>query len=317
MTLFTLTIRDASSGSSAEVLPGLGFNCFRFQTQTPAGSIEWLWSDPEFTTGTTRPSRSGIPILFPHPGRIAGAAFEWEGKQYSLEPMDGLGNAIHGFVHTRAWRVVEQEESRVVGQFQPSIDDPSILQQWPADYRLSAEYTIAGSTLRLRFTVENPSKSTLPFSLGAHPYFRVPQGGPSADACLVKMPITERWQVENLLPTGKKLPLDDATAYQTGRPFGELQLDDPFSGLVKSGGRYEASVEDPAAGNRLTIRWGDEFREIVAFTPPTRAAICIEPYTAVPDAIHLQQRGIDAGLRVVQPGESFEATIEFMGTTGQ
>jgi aldose 1-epimerase len=311
MTLASVTIRDTASGSEAEILPGLGFNCFRFTTLSSGRTVEWLWSDPQFRTGSTRPSRSGIPLLFPHPGRVAGAAFDWEGKHYSLEATDGLGNAIHGFVHTRPWRVVEQFSDRVKGEFQPTIDDPSILDRWPADFRLSAEYMIGATTLTLRLSVENPSRATLPFSLGAHPYFRVPQAGPNADACIVQMPISQRWEVENLLPTGRKRPLDNAAAYASGRPFGELHLDDPFSGLSGRDAKVVASVEDPAGRTRLTLRFDDTFREIVTFTPPHREAICIEPYTAAPDAIHLNQRGVDAGLLVLQPGETFAATIEF------
>lgn len=320
MSLPSITISDRNAGSSAEILPGLGFNCFRFTTVEHGQPVEWLWSDPQFTTGTTRPSRSGIPLLFPHPGRVAGAEFQWEGQTYRLEPMDGQGNGIHGFVHTRPWRVIEQGESRVKGEFQASVDAPELLAagpdragEWPADFRISAEYSIAGSKLTLRLDVENPSDLTLPFSLGAHPYFRVPQSGPSADACLVKMPISQRWEIEHLLPTGRKQPLENAGAYAAGIPFGQLELDDPFSGLAVKDGKVEASVTDPAGKTRLTLRFDSTFREIVAFTPPHRGAICIEPYTAAPDAIHLNQRGVDAGLRVLQPGESFSAVIELEG----
>jgi aldose 1-epimerase len=36
----------------------------------------------------------------------------------------------------------------------------------------------------------------------------------------------------------------------------------------------------------------------------------MEPYTCVTDAINLQQRGIDAGWRVLQPGDEFLTWIE-------
>jgi len=320
MNLPSITITDPQSAASAEILPGLGFNCFRFTTVERGKAIEWLWSDPQFTTGTTRPSRSGIPLLFPHPGRVAGAAYIWDGQTYRLEPMDGQGNGIHGFVHTRPWRVVERDVKRLKGEFQASVDAPDLLTgkseaagQWPVDFRISAEYTIAGSKLTLQLRVENPTTRTLPFSLGAHPYFRVPQGGTSADNCIVRMPISQRWEVENLLPTGRKLPLENAAAYAAGIPFGDLHLDDPFSGLSVAGGKVEASVSDPMGMTELVMRFDASFREIVAFTPPHRGAICIEPYTAAPDAIHLNQRGVDAGLRVLRPGEWFSTVIEFEG----
>jgi len=48
----------------------------------------------------------------------------------------------------------------------------------------------------------------------------------------------------------------------------------------------------------------------VVYTPPHREAICIEPYTCVPGAFNLNERGIAAGLRMVAPGDSFRAVAE-------
>ena len=63
----------------------------------------------------------------PFAGRIGGAAYEFRGRRFELEPNDGLGNAIHGFVYNRPWRVVEQSALRVVGEFQASKVDRKIL----------------------------------------------------------------------------------------------------------------------------------------------------------------------------------------------
>ena len=35
----------------------------------------------------------------------------------------------------------------------------------------------------------------------------------------------------------------------------------------------------------------------------------MEPYTCVPNAIQLQAKGVDTGLQILQPGESFATTI--------
>ena len=52
------------------------------------------------------------------------------------------------------------------------------------------------------------------------------------------------------------------------------------------------------------------FRELVAFTPPTRASVCLEPYTCITDAVDLQPQGIDAGWRVLAPGDEIRTWIE-------
>jgi aldose 1-epimerase len=36
----------------------------------------------------------------------------------------------------------------------------------------------------------------------------------------------------------------------------------------------------------------------------------VEPYTCVTDAINLEQQGVDAGLLVLQPGQSWSGVVE-------
>jgi aldose 1-epimerase len=306
-----VTLRDSATGSSAEILVSLGFNCFRFTAMPDGKPVEVLYAHPEFAAGNQRPSGSGIPILFPFPGRIPGTTFEWEGERYELEPGDALGNAIHGFVHKRPWRVLEQSERRVVGQFHAWRDDPSLKARWPADFRITATYSLSGNQLNSEFLLENPGPAPLPWGFGTHPYFRVPLGGTSADDCIVKLPVSARWELADMLPTGRRLELADAAKFQAGQRFGELKLDDVFTGLVTwKDGSNIASIEDPESKRRLGVIFQPGvFRECVVYTPPHREAICIEPLTCAPSAAMLAARGIDAGWRVLPPGGQFAAAV--------
>jgi len=304
-----VTLRDPQAGTAAEIAVNLGFNCFRFTAQHLGRPVEVLYSHPEFTSGNQRPSGSGIPILLPFPGRIRGMTFTWEGKDFELEPGDAFGNAIHGFAMRRPWRVIEQAANRVVGQFQAWRDDPSLKARWPADFRITATYALSQNRLAGTYCIENPCDVPLPFGFGTHPYFRVPLGGPTADECVVWLPVTERWVLKDMLPTGKRRALSEAEAFESGRRLGELKLDDVFSGLIDIAGVTEASIQDPG-GMAVAIRWpAEQFRECVVYTPPHRQAICIEPLTCAPTAAALAMKGIDAGWRVLPPGESFAASV--------
>jgi aldose 1-epimerase len=77
-------------------------------------------------------------------------------------------------------------------------------------------------------------------------------------------------------------------------------------GLRATDGRVTCRMTDPAARLVVEQRCSGGFREIVAFTPPWATAVCLEPYTCVTDAINLQQKGIDAGLQVLPPGEAWD-----------
>jgi aldose 1-epimerase len=306
----TITISDPQTGSEAEILVSLGFNCFRFTAMPQGRPVEVLYAPEGFTTGQARPSKGGVPLMLPFPGRIPGTTFTWEGKPYELEAGDGLGNAIHGFVMWRRWRIMEQTDSHAVGEFHAWRDDPSLKTRWPADFRITAEYRLVGNALKAEYSIENPGDVPLPCGFGTHPYFRVPIGGPSADECVVSLPVSAKWELEKMLPTGRRLPLAEAAAFQAGRRYGDLQLDHAFSGLSFAGGWCQASIRDSDSGLTVTQRFDEAFRECVVYTPPHREAICIEPLTCVPGCFELTQRGIDAGLKIVPPGESFSARVE-------
>ncbi len=310
MSLEIVTISDPVYGSKAKILPGLGFNCYGFSVASSAGPVDVLWSAPDFTDGTAKPTSSGIPLLFPFAGRIHGTTFHFQGQEYTLEEGDGQGNAIHGFVFNRPWRVTDRTQDRVVGQFQASVDDESLEERWPADFRITAEYRIAGNTLSGEYLIENPDDKPLPFGFGTHPYFRVPLGGSSAADCVVKIPVGTSWELADLLPTGETGVTPAVEQLAAGMPVGEMKLDNVFGELEFENHRLAASIHDPHSGRTLSQSFDDQFTACVVFNPPHREAVCIEPYTTIPDPFTLREHGHDPHLRILAPGESFRTQIE-------
>jgi aldose 1-epimerase len=304
-----VTITSPATGDRARILVSQGFNCFDYQANVSGRRVDVLWSLPGFESGQERASSSGIPLLFPFPGRIAGTSFVWRGKTYELEPGDKFGNAIHGFVHTRPWRVVARQDDTVTAEFVASAVDPTLARRWPSGFRATATYSIGAGVLVGEFQFENIGSEALPCGFGAHPYFRVPLANASqANDCIVRLPVTKRWELADMLPTGRVLDWPQASEYAAGVPFGKLHHDDAFTGLNFAGDQCSASITDPS-GPRMTIAWDRTFRECIVYTPPHREAICIEPYTCMAGAIALAERGIDGGLRVLEPGESFSGKV--------
>ncbi len=310
MSLEIVTITDPVYGSKAKILPGVGFNCYGFSVASSSGPMEVLWSAPDFTDGTAKPTGSGIPLLFPFAGRIRGTTFHFQDKQYELDEGDGIGNAIHGFVFNRPWRVKEQTQDRVVGQFHASVDDESLLKRWPADFRITATYQIAGNTLTSEFVIDNPDDKPLPFGFGTHPYFRLPLAGNSADDCVVKIPVGTCWELKELLPTGKTDTTAATEKLPSGMQVGEMKLDNVFGKLTGNDHRLVTTIHDPHSGRTVSQDFDDQFTACVVYNPPHREAVCIEPYTTIPDAFTLREQGIDPHLLILAPGESFRTKIE-------
>lgn len=307
----SITLREPTTGATAKVLPARGFNCYSFQPVVQGEPFEVLWTAPDFVSGGSKPSHSGIPILFPFPGRLRGTSFEFRGRKFSLESGDGIGNAIHGFVINRPWRVIDQTETRVVGEFQASVDAPEVLAHWPSDFRIAVVYELIGHALTSDIKIDNPGEGPLPFGFGTHPYFRVPLGANSdADKCVVTVPAGQYWELVDMLPTGRMLDASGARGLAAGLPFAQTKLDDVFTDLRFAAGRASATIDDPTLRRRLELSFDDQFRECVVYNPPHRQAICMEPYTCVPDTYALAAQGANTGLRVLEPGEVFSTRID-------
>lgn len=308
-------LEDSATGSTAQIATDLGFNCFDFVAKLDADQVSVIDSADGFADGGCPPSHSGIPLLFPFPNRIREGRYSWDGKDYelpeSLVGYEGAGNAIHGFCLDRPWRVISQTESSVTGVFQISKDAPERLPLWPSDGEIEITYSLSGCSLRADITVRNPGQTPLPWGFGTHAYFKLPLGqSTNADNCTIYAPTSKCWSLENCLPTGSICDPAEGARLDESPSFGTVQLDDVYTNVEPVDGVVTCRVIDESAGLQMIQTCDDSFREIVAFTPPWTTAVCLEPYTCTTDAINLQQKGVDAGLRVLGPGESWSGWIE-------
>jgi aldose 1-epimerase len=317
-TLYTLA---DDRGNVAEIWPALGFNCLSWRTRlrNSTETLDLLYRDPNLFVGA-RPTRSGVPVLFPFPNRIRDGRFSYRGRAWSLPINDpAIRNSIHGFACRRPWRVIgsgaDSDSAFVTGEFRCSIDDPSSLQSWPADHILRLTIRLKNGSLRFEAEVINPDILPLPFGLGYHPYFALPFAKTSlGDESRIEVPGKSYWELDGNLPSGVLLPVDAARDLNRPRKFAELELDDVLTQLPERAPRVDGLIERAAiasAGATLRIFCSPSYREMVVFTPPHRQAFCVEPYTCTTDAINLQPRGLDAGWLELAPGQTWTSVVEF------
>ncbi|GIW82224.1 MAG: aldose 1-epimerase [Gemmatales bacterium] len=309
----------AGDRCQAEIWPALGCNCYHWHVRDKDTQINLLYAADDLFHDD-RPTRSGIPILFPFPNRIRGCVYHWQGKEYRLPHNDSSGyNSIHGFACRTPWRCLDEgadaDSAWLTAEFHCSQDAADCLSLWPADHRLRVTFRLFENRLRLDACVENPGTSPLPFGLGFHPYFGTPMapGGTERD-CFVEAPAREFWQLDQCLPTGERKPVDEPRNLTQPRCCSDLKLDDVL--VLDRDGRTPRRDGLLSCGRLRQGPWtlqlwaSPAFRELVVFTPVHRRAFCLEPYTCVTDAINLQQKGIDAGLLILQPNETWQAVFE-------
>lgn len=306
-----------TQGHRLEVWPALGFNAYRWRVQADAAH-ELLYATPELLEGG-RGTRFGFPVLFPFPNRIAAGRFTWADRAYQLPLGDSTKqNAIHGFAFKSPWRVLDlgatDDSAWVTGEFRAARDAPETQELWPADGVLRLTYELRRCRLRIVAEVENAGSEPLPFGLGFHPYFRLaPFGGEHA---LLHATAQQAWELRANLPTGRAHPVEGPLDLRAERALAGQTYDDALTELrptqveKSTGLGLIARLRDPAGVRALSLWAGDDYRDLVVFTPPHREAVCLEPYTCITDAINLQQRGIASGLRVLPPGARWHGVVE-------
>jgi aldose 1-epimerase len=314
------TLRDEATGSMASVLPSYGFNLFDLRLPAAGEVRRLIVAADDFADNPSSPGRNGTPILFPFPNRIRDGKYTFNEKSYAI-PVGSKVHAIHGFAIAAPWEVLEHgataDEAFVVGHFQIAEHAPESRNFWPTDAELTIRYSLAGRKLTMDIKVENPTDQELPYGFGIHPYFRVPFTTANPADGRVILPASAYWPLEGYLPTGDRKPVDARIDFREGQAMAGLKLDDVLTDLAFEGGRCVCRLVDTPSKAEFRLGFDDHFRELVVFTPPfgEGTLIAVEPYTQTTDAINLEARGIDAGLRTLSHGESDSMTIT-METVG-
>ena len=291
----------------AVIAPEWGFQCRSYRV----GSLDVVAgpNDPE-TDWKAHPFRSGIPILFPWPGRINNGYLLWAGRHIHLPINDPSHNcAIHGLIYNRRFEVTRRGPYFIAARLD-SRTDADLTKLWPFPFVLDLDYEI-GNGLRLHAAVENVGPDPMPFGLGAHPYFHAPLDSKGTRGAIeVQGAVDRHWQLdERLLPTGT---LEEPSGrYDLRHPvkLGSDTLDDAYT-LDAKRSECAARMIDRPLNVALELLAAPIFRHLVVFAPPAPDVVALEPYTCGPNAFNLWSKGIDGGALKLEPGERFEASFE-------
>jgi aldose 1-epimerase len=286
-------IQIRSGSTLALIEPDVGFNLYSFVVD----GYDYIHRELGFPQ-QGKPTHSGTPILFPWPNRIASAHFSWEGTDYSLpftEPATGA--SIHGYATDAAWQVIDSGPDHATGEYVLPQDEAH---PWPAAGSIRVTYRVEPTALLVSTMVANTSDVDLPFGVGFHPYFRVP--GPF-DQWLLQCDAGESWPLTSMVPSGSPVPVGPDLDFRTPRRLGNQHLDDALTGLPPTPGMTKRAALMSMAAT-VSVSSDEAFGEYVLFTPGSRDAVAIEPYTCATDAVNLAARGISAGWRALPPGET-------------
>ena len=234
---------------------------------------EVFFMDEATFADTSRSVRGGSPLLFPSPGRLQNDTFVTEHARGRLRQ--------HGFAREMAWTLGDG------GRFHAE-SNADTLALYPWSWKLSMRPRLAGQHLLLEHGVTNTSQHMMPFAFGHHPYFYVPLERKSA--LRVHTKATRAWHnvAKSFGPPGA---LD----------FGAGELD-----VVLYDHPSQEFVLSDDDGPLLRVSASHEYSTWVLWTLPGKPFVCVEPWTAPPDALNSGQK-----LLWLEPGETRDMWVQY------
>ncbi len=306
---------DASHKTQVSIAPSIGNIAYEMKVNGKnllwfpfSGLAEWK----------TKLTPCAIPFLGPWANRLDEDAYWANGRKYILNPgldnlrRDQFGNSIHGVLYfSSAWTVVsvtaDARSARAVSRLE-FWKYPDMMAQFPFAHTITMTHRLADGVLEVELRIQNHSVSPMPVSVGFHPFFRM-HDSPRAEWS-VHLPARKQVLLnDRLLPTGELKKAE----YSDPQPLAAKPLDDIMTDLERdSDGRTTFWAKGKR--EKISVTFGPKYLVGVAFTPPDKEAICLEPMTAVTNAFNLAQRGLYKDLQTIPPGrewiESFWITPE-------
>jgi len=249
-------------------------------------------------TGASTLSAAGFTMI-PYSNRVRDGAFTFDGQRHQLGRPDK--HAIHGALRTLPWEVEFLSATRALCRFDSRT--AAVAPDWPWPIESSIDHVLADDRLTSEIALTNRGDTPMPAGLGWHPYFvrDLDGGGP-----LLSVPVDAVYPDADgdALPDGAPVPLPDVLDFRAERALDPQQhIDCCLAGLS---GRVQ--VRWPSAGVSMSVQASPVCSHLVLFNPDA-PHFAVEPVSNANDGFNLHAAGIDAGVQVLEPGDTLRATM--------
>jgi len=320
---------------SATIFPGRGFNLFQITANLPGKGPVKLFASPSVEEaaaklnggpqdpGGTASTSFGGGFLIPYPNRILGKlspdgttiTTSWEGHTLVL-PADWAGkkpgapkHAIHGLILASKVENIATQKTADGETVTGILHAGDFGGHWLSKTDLSFSIALTGDAVTATITATNVGNVAEPMAIGWHPYFAIPSG--DRTQARLHIPAAKLAEVNNyddVFPTGKLTPVA-GTKYDfnapTGKPLGDIFLDDNFSTLTRTDGAVDVELTDPASHYGMRIKGlSPEIKTVQVYAPPAKEFVAIEEQFNFADPFGKEWHGLDTGMVTLAPGKS-------------
>ena len=219
---------------------------------------ERLWQgDPKFWANRA-------PIMFPVCSGLKEDAYLLNGKRYPMQK--------HGFARKLPWKLVYSDET--IARYELTHQEEG----FPFEYAMFAEYSVSGSTITVRYEVENRGGEVFYSGLGSHEAYRT-FGGLKQCSIFFERPETlKRFILHgNLLADEYEIMGENVSCLPLKTEY--FAVDALVFPYLKS---REATLASNVCDKRIRVRY-DGMDVLMLWTKPGADYVCIEPWTNAPD----------------------------------
>ena len=253
---------------------------------------EYIWEgNPEFWGKHS-------PILFPIVGTLKGNSFQYNEIEYHL--------SRHGFARDMEFELIDVTQNSATFSIQ-SFEET--LKVYPFEFELQLIYTLEENNLSIAYKVINKGKSTMPFSIGAHPAFALPNHFENYAIAFEKEESLEYYLLENDLISNqtKKLEVQNK---QIPLNYELFKKDALIFKTLQSNSLTILENENPI----LRVHFED-FPSLGIWTKMNAPFLCIEPWFGYSDTNENSGNLFEKeGIQILESNVTFHSkfTIEIL-----
>jgi galactose mutarotase-like enzyme len=237
---------------------------------------ELLYLDRDSFLNPKANIRGGIPVLFPIAGQLVDGQYEWKGDTFRMKN--------HGVARIFPWEVVATDTEGSASVTLSLHSNAETLAAYPFEFELRFTYRLQAGVLSIEQQYINHSQQEMPMVAGFHPYFATDSKN-----------LVYETDATRMLDYNDKME----------KPFNN-DLD--LSRMVESAALLNATKQEIAfplsEEHKVRLTYSDDFRYIVLWSVAGKPFICVEPWTALNEALNDNE-----GLITVAPGEKLELAL--------
>ena len=247
-----------------------------------SGDHEFMWQGDSKYWGRTS------PVLFPFVGSLKDKQFRYKGKTYPMSQ--------HGFARDLEHQLIEKTDNRLLFELRSNEET---LARYPMEFVLHIGYELLGNSVKVTWTVSNPSQEDLHFSIGAHPGFNTP-----ADKSGYRLYFEGLDEVHyhgNSQTTGLSLREDKVLKLENSRITMTSDFFDTYTYMIENRQTKAVGIEDANGKMFVKVEFDMPLFALWSKEGANAPFICIEPWCGRCDAEdftgELQEREYDNVLK--------------------